>query len=139
MWILFLISKFRFTRQKMQKPNDYMLVVVLINLLSSNILCESLLHQPFEVKSEQHSNYPLQPELVRIFENCHKNSSNFDPCVKTAFNELRVYFKSGKFLLKKAPKYGQLKYTYKQIFFKNKCMNVLKINRNYHMFGWLYF
>lgn len=102
----------------MQKENDYMLVLVLINLLLSNILCESLLHQPFGVESEHHSNYPIQPELVKIFENCHKNSSNFDPCVKTAFNELRVYFRSGKFLLKKAPKYGQPTYMYKQIFLK---------------------
>lgn len=81
----------------MQKPNEYMVIVVLINLIASNILCESLLHQPFEVESEHESNYPLQPELVKIFENCHKSSSNFDPCIKTAFNDLRIYFKNGKF------------------------------------------
>lgn len=49
------------------------------------------------VLSQSHEQY-LQPQLVKIFENCHKNASNFDPCIKTAFNDLRVYFKSGELL-----------------------------------------
>lgn len=82
----------------MHKLNEFAVVSIplLINLLSSCISCESLLHQPIEIEPEYHSQFPVQPELVRIFENCHKNSSTFDPCIKTAFNELRVYFKSGK-------------------------------------------
>lgn len=34
-------------------------------------------------------------EIVRIFENCHKQSSEFDSCIKTGLNELRAFFKSG--------------------------------------------
>lgn len=34
-------------------------------------------------------------QLCKVFENCHRNSTNFDACMKMAFNELRLYFKSG--------------------------------------------
>ncbi|KAG4080256.1 hypothetical protein HA402_010748 [Bradysia odoriphaga] len=34
-------------------------------------------------------------ELSKIFENCHKSSSDFDNCIKNGFNELRPYFKTG--------------------------------------------
>lgn len=37
----------------------------------------------------------VQPEIVKIFKNCHRNSTTFDLCMRTAFNDLRVYFKSG--------------------------------------------
>lgn len=39
----------------------------------------------------------VQPEIVKIFKNCHRNSTTFDLCMRTAFNDLRVYFKSGMF------------------------------------------
>lgn len=83
---------------KLSDINVLVVVSILINLLTLNgIVCESLLLQPIETQqSGEHLNYPIQPELVRIFENCHKNSSTFDPCIKTAFNELRAYFKTGK-------------------------------------------
>lgn len=82
----------------MYKSSDYVTILIplLINLLSSSISCESLRHQPIEVEQEYHSHL-VQPELVRIFEDCHKNSSTFDPCIKTAFNELRVYFQTGEY------------------------------------------
>lgn len=52
-----------------------------------------------EIEVVPHSSHlPLQPELVRIFNNCHKRSSTFDLCIRNAFNELRVYFKTGEFL-----------------------------------------
>lgn len=54
-------------------------IVVIFNLLSKYALCQN----------------QLQPELVKILENCHTNSTTFDPCIKTAFNELRVFFKTG--------------------------------------------
>lgn len=36
-----------------------------------------------------------QHPIEKIFENCHTNSTNFDSCIKTAFNDLRPFFKTG--------------------------------------------
>lgn len=79
----------------MNKPSELVIVFISIfGLWISSVLCES--HR-FQVKEHQRAHPPLQPELVRIFENCHKKSGTFDLCIKNAFNELRVYFKTGKF------------------------------------------
>lgn len=67
------------------------------SLLISIVLCDAQLYQPHEIKVQRNSHLPLQPELVRVFEHCHKKSSTFDLCIKNAFNELRVYFKTGKY------------------------------------------
>ncbi|XP_031625952.1 uncharacterized protein LOC116342463 [Contarinia nasturtii] len=75
---------------------EYLLFFVAVfSLLLSNVFCDSHLYQPHETEVIHNSHLPLQPELVRVFENCHKKSGTFDLCIKNAFNELRVYFKSG--------------------------------------------
>lgn len=82
------------------KANMYEIAMILIavfSLLTSSVLCDSQLYQPHEIEVEHNSHLPVQPELVRIFHGCHKKSGSFDLCMKNAFNELRVYFKSGKF------------------------------------------
>lgn len=65
------------------------------SLLISNVLCDSQLYQPQEIEVQHNSHLPVQPELVRIFENCRKHSGSFDLCIRNAFNELRVFFKTG--------------------------------------------
>lgn len=74
-----------------------MILIAVFSLLTSSVLCDSQLYQPHKVEVEHNSHLPVQPELVRIFHGCHKKSGTFDLCMKNAFNELRVYFKSGKF------------------------------------------
>lgn len=39
-------------------------------------------------------------DITPIFQDCHKSSKNFDPCILRAFNQLRKYFKNG------LPEYG---------------------------------
>lgn len=81
--------------------NTCELVMILLPafcLFISGVICDSLIYQPEEIEIQHNSHLPIQPELVRVFENCHKKSGTFDLCMKNAFNELRVYFKSGKFL-----------------------------------------
>lgn len=34
-------------------------------------------------------------DVIQIFQNCHKRSPDFDSCVKRAFNDLIVFFKTG--------------------------------------------
>lgn len=81
----------------MGKCNGVMAALMLMScLFMSEVLCDSERYQPHEIEVQHNSHLPLQPELVRIFQNCHKKSSTFDLCIKNAFNELRVYFKSGK-------------------------------------------
>lgn len=41
-------------------------------------------------------------DITPIFQNCHRSSKNFDPCILRAFNQLRKYFKDG------LPEYGVL-------------------------------
>lgn len=76
-------------------------LILIFNLLISNGICDShISHYELNDVQLHHgatSHFPLQPELVRTFQNCHKSSGGFDLCIKNAFNELRVYFKSGKF------------------------------------------
>lgn len=59
-----------------------------------------------------------QHPIEKLFENCHKNSTNFDSCIKTAFNDLRVHFKAGLFL-------------FILIFVYNYCMVLHTISFNY--------
>lgn len=75
--------------------------IPIFNLLISNALCDSHIshYELQDIHLHHGASYqqlPLQPELVRAFANCHKSSGAFDLCIKNAFNELRVYFKSGK-------------------------------------------
>lgn len=79
----------------MDKSSDCLLLVLLVSLSITLVISESLYVQLNE--PEIHHSQTVQPELVRIFENCHINSSTFDPCMKTAFNELRAYFPTGMF------------------------------------------
>lgn len=86
------------THWKMHQLSEVVIVFVsLLGILTSHVLCESRRYQPFEVEVHRNSHPHLQPELVRIFENCHKKSGTFDLCMRNAFNELRLYFKTGKF------------------------------------------
>lgn len=77
------------------------LLISLFNLFISNAMCDSYIshYEPHDIQLQHGaiSHLPLQPELVRTFENCHKSSGGFDLCIKNAFNELRVYFKNGEF------------------------------------------
>lgn len=34
-------------------------------------------------------------EITKVFQNCHKNSGDFDKCMRKSFNDLRPYFKTG--------------------------------------------
>lgn len=38
-------------------------------------------------------------QLIRIFQNCHRRSPDFDTCIKSAFNELIAFYKTGKFAI----------------------------------------
>lgn len=80
---------------KMVKSSDCMLSAIVVCLSITVVISESTYVQLNE--PEIYHSQTLQPELVRIFENCHINSSTFDPCMKTAFNELRAYFPTGMF------------------------------------------
>lgn len=73
-------------------------ILSIFGLLMSNVVCISHHFDLQEDKVHHTSHLPLQPELVKIFEHCHKRASTFDLCIKNAFNELRVYFRSGKIL-----------------------------------------
>lgn len=72
-------------------------LVPVLSVLISNVQGDSHLYQPNELEVQHNSHLPIQPELVKIFEHCHKHSGSFDLCIKNAFNELRVYFKTGEF------------------------------------------
>lgn len=50
------------------------------------------------VNCDSNDKIAQKQQLAKIFENCHKNSTNFDPCIKTAFNDLRVHFKTGQLI-----------------------------------------
>lgn len=41
--------------------------------------------------------YGQANELKRIFQDCHRRSTEFDGCIKNAFNQLQPFFKSGEF------------------------------------------
>lgn len=84
-------------RRKHTSGDVLMILIAAFSLMISSVLCDSHLYQPHEIEVQHNSHLPLQPELVRIFENCHKKSGTFDLCVKNAFNELRVYFNTGEF------------------------------------------
>lgn len=86
---------------KMIRLNEALAVLIpILNLLVSNGMCDSHISHYESHDAQLHhgaiKHYPLQPELVRAFENCHKSSGTFDLCIKSALNELRVYYKSGK-------------------------------------------
>lgn len=34
-------------------------------------------------------------EIRRIFQNCHRRAPDFDTCIKSAFNELIAFYKTG--------------------------------------------
>lgn len=36
-----------------------------------------------------------EQQLAKVFENCRTDNNNFDTCMKNAFNDLRVYFRTG--------------------------------------------
>lgn len=67
----------------MFKLNDLVCTGLIYVFLIGYALCQGI------GKEEQ------EQEIARQFEKCHTNSSDFDPCMKTAFNGLRVYFKTG--------------------------------------------
>lgn len=75
------------------------IVFSILSLMLCNAVGISNHFESQELEVVHHSSHlPLQPELVRIFEHCHKRASTFDLCIRNAFNELRVYFKTGEFL-----------------------------------------
>lgn len=41
--------------------------------------------------------FVIGQDIVKIFDNCHTNSIEFETCMKKAFNDLRPLFKSGKY------------------------------------------
>lgn len=86
---------------RMIRLNEAIAILIpIFNLLVSNGMCDSHISHYESNDVQLHhgaiTHYPLQPELVRAFENCHKSSGSFDLCIKSALNELRVYYKSGK-------------------------------------------
>lgn len=69
-----------------------------IFFLLNCVLAAALAQDTFFYNDENDVRFTtVQPEIVKIFKNCHRNSTTFDLCMRTAFNDLRVYFKSGKF------------------------------------------
>lgn len=90
------------TFRRMDRSSEAITITILISIFSlfvSDVVCISHRFESQEVEVLHHhsSHLPIQPELVRTFEHCHKRASTFDLCIKNAFNELRVYFKTGKF------------------------------------------
>lgn len=81
------------------------ILIPIFNLFISHGMCNSRFShyelQDIDTHNSANSHYPVQPELVRTLENCHKSSGAFDLCIKNAMNELRVYYKTGKFNEKK--------------------------------------
>lgn len=88
------------TFRKMAKSRDGALIIslLLINLLVCNVVSISNHFESQEDEIQHSSHLPLQPELVRVFNNCHKHADTFDLCIRNAFNELRVHFKTGEYL-----------------------------------------
>lgn len=91
------------TFRRMDRSSEAIVITILISIFSlfvSDVVCISHRFESQEVEVLHHhsSHLPIQPELVRTFEHCHKRASTFDLCIKNAFNELRVYFKTGKFV-----------------------------------------
>lgn len=87
------------TFRRMSQPIE-LVTVWIFSVLMSSVICDSHIshYEPHEVDVHHNSLLPIQPELVRTFEHCHKHSPTFDLCIRNAFNELRVYFKTGKFI-----------------------------------------
>lgn len=87
--------------RRMQNSQEWSLILMTAFSILMPVIGDSQLYQPHEVEVDYNSHLPVQPELVRIFHHCHKRSGTFDLCIKSAFNELRVYFGTGKCPLSK--------------------------------------
>lgn len=77
----------------MQTSSEYVLLAVLVNCVAASAAADTNF---YDGNVSIDGRYPtIQPELAKIFQNCRRNSSSFDYCMRNAFNDLRAYFKSG--------------------------------------------